>query len=231
VNLERLSLRKVLSSIAISTAVAALTASTALIVSYLLFPVTGVEVQDARMFLQSEAQDAIPSYSSLISLNTGNVERRIESNPWVKGAKVMKDWDSGIVTVEVEERKAVLDGNLGSRQVVLAEDGTELPSLGGASLKQLELDETQLEEILKIGKVLEQNGVVLDSVDRVDAGGFEATVGGRRLLLADSLGDDQAQALTALMEEYTEASYFDLRSPNRVVIGAESSEQPGSSGG
>ena len=229
--MERLSLRKVLSSIAISTAVAALTASAALIVSYLLFPVTGVEVQDARMFPQSEAQEAIPSYSSLISLNSDNVERRIESNPWVKGAKVIKDWESGIVTVEVEERKAVLNGDLGSRRVVLAEDGTELPSLGGASLKRLELDEAQLEEILKIGKVLEKDGVVLDSVDKVGAGGFEATVGGRRLLLADSVGDDQAIALAGLMEEYTGAPYFDLRSPNRVVIGAESGGQSRGSDG
>jgi cell division protein FtsQ len=140
---------------------------------------------------------------------------------------VLKDWDSGIVTVEVEERKAVLNGDLGNRQVVLAADGTELPNLGGASLKRVELDEAQLEEILKVSEVLEDNGVVLDSIDGVDAGGIEAMVGDRRVLFADVVGEGQARALGSFMGEYPEAPYFDLRSPNRIVIGAKSKSADG----
>ena len=219
--------RRLLRPLAISAAVAAVTALTALIVSYLLFPVTGMQVQGARMFPQSEAQKAIPSHASLLFLNTDAIERRIESNPWVKGTKVIKDWESGIVTVEVEERKAVLDGDLGGRRMVLAADGTELPGLGGADLKRVELDEVQLEEILSVGKVLEENGIVLDSIDAIGAGGVEATVEGRNVLFGGEVEDGQARALKGLMKDHPDAPYFDLRSPERVVIGAGSGTESG----
>jgi hypothetical protein len=219
--------RRFFRPLAISATVAALTALTALIVSYLLFPVTGMEVQGARMFPQSEAQKAVPSHASLLFLNTDALERKIESNPWVKGVEVIKDWESGIVTVEVEEREAVLDGDLDGRRIVLAADGTELPGLGGADLKRVELDEVQLEEILSVGKVLEENEVVLDSVDAVGAGGVEATVEGRPVLFGGEVGDGQARALKDLMKSHPDAPYFDLRSPERVVIGAEPRTESG----
>ncbi len=213
-------------SIAASVGVAVLTTLTTLFVSYLLFPVTGIEVQSARMFPELEAWEAVPNHASLPFLNSEAVERRIASNPWVKGVKVLKDWESGIVTVEVEERKAVLDGDLGDRRVVVAEDGTELPGLGRTDLERVGLDEVQLEEILRVGEVLEENGVGLDSIDGVGAGGVEATVGGRPVLFGDGLEDGQAQVLADFVEEHPEASYFDLRSPKRVVIGAEPTGEP-----
>ncbi len=222
----RLDARKLLQSVAISAAVAALTALSAFVVSYLLYPVTGIEVQGARMFPESEAWEATPRYANLLSLNARAVEKRIKSNPWVKGARVTKDWKSGIVTVEVEERKAVLDGDLGSRRIVLAADGTELPGLGGASLNRIGLDEVRLEEILRVGEVLEKNGVVLDSVDEIGAGGVEVTVEGRRVLFGGEVGDGQARALVGLMGRHPEAPYFDLRSPGRVVIGPEPAGKP-----
>jgi hypothetical protein len=215
-------LGRFLRPLAISVVVALLTASVALIVSYLLFPVTGVEVKGARMFPESEAWEAVPEHASLLLLNLDALERRIKDNPWVKGVEMMKDWESGIVTVEVEERRAVLDGDLGGRRIVLSADGTELPGLGGAALKRVGLDEVQLEEILRIGEVLEENGVVLDSVDGVDAGGIEATVEGRRVLFGVEVGEGQARTLKGLIEQYPEAPYFDLRSPERVVIDARS---------
>jgi hypothetical protein len=221
-------LRTLLYSIAASATVAVLTALAALIVSYLLFPVTGIEVQSARMFPESEAWKAVPKHASLPFLNSEVLERRIASNPWVKGVKVLKDWDSGIVTVEVEERRAILDGDLGDRRVMLAEDGTELPGLGRADLERVGLDEVQLEEILRVGEVLEENGVVLDSIDGAGAGGVEGTVEGRSVLFANGLEVGQAQVLADFVEEHPEASYFDLRSPNRVVIGAEPAGEPGS---
>jgi POTRA domain, FtsQ-type len=208
--------------LAISVVVALLTASAALIVSYLLFPVTGIEVKGARMFPESEAWEAVPDHASLLLLNLDALERRIKDNPWIKGVEMMKDWESGIVTVEVEERRAVLDGDLGGRRIVLSADGTELPGLGGAALKRVGLDEVQLEEILRIGEVLEENGVVLDSVDEVDARGIEATVEGRRALFGVEVGEGQARTLKGLMEQYPKAPYFDLRSPERVVIDARS---------
>jgi hypothetical protein len=222
----RLDARKLLQSVAISAAVAVLTALSAFVVSYLLCPVTGIEVQGARMFPESEAWEATPRYANLLSLNARAVEKRIKSNPWVKGARVTKDWKSGIVTVEVEERKAVLDGNLGGRRIVLAADGTELPGLGGVILKRVRLDEVRLEEILRVCEVLEKNGVVLDSVDGIGAGGVEATVEGRRVLFGGEVEDGQARALVGLMGKHPEAPYFDLRSPGRVVIGPEPGGKP-----
>lgn len=207
---------------------AVLTALVALVVSYLFFPVSGMEVKGARMFPESEAWEAIPEHASLLSLNTDSIERRIESNPWVKGAEVIKDWESGIVTVQVEERKAVLDGDFDGRRIVLAADGTKLPGLGGASLARVGIDdEVQLEEISNVGKVLEESGVVLDSIDMVGTGGVEATVEGRRVHFAGEVGDGQARVLKDLMEEQPGASYFDLRSPERVVTAAEPVTGPG----
>jgi hypothetical protein len=226
-----LPLKKLLSSIAISATVAIVTTLAALAICYVLFPVTGIEVRGARMFSQSEAWEAVPYYASLLSLNTEVLERRVKSNPWVKDAKVIKDWESGIVTVEVEERRAVLDGDLGGRPVVLAADGTELPGLGGASLKRVELDEVQLEEIMSISEVLEENGVTLDSVDRVGAGGFEATVENHPVLFAGEVGETQAQALADFVEKQSHGASFDLRSPNRIVVGTESGDQSRSSDG
>jgi len=214
--------------VAISGAVAILTALIALAVSYLFFPVTGMEVKGARMFPESEAWEAIPEHASLLSLNADAIERRIESNPWVKGAEVIKDWESGIVTVQVEERNAVLDGDFDGRRIVLAADGTELPGLGGASLARVGIDdEVQLEEISSVGKVLEESGVVLDSIDIVDARGVEASVEGYRTLFGREVRGGQARVLKGLMEEQPEASYFDLRSPERVVAAAEPVTGPG----
>jgi POTRA domain, FtsQ-type len=208
--------------VAISAAGAVLTTLVALTVSYLFFPVTGIEVKGARMFPEAEAWESIPKHASILFLNTDALERRIQSNPWVKGAEVIKDWESGIVTVQVEERKAVMDGDFDGRRVVLAADGTRLPGLGGASLAQVEVEEElQLEEISRIGKVLEESGVVLDSIDAIGAGGVEATVEGRRILLAGEVGDGQARLLKGLIEGQPEASYFDLRSPGRIATAAE----------
>ena len=224
-------LRKFFRPVAISGAVALLTAFVALTVSYLLFPVTGVEVEGARMFPESEAWEAFPEHASLLLLNLDALERRIESNPWVKGAKVLKDWESGIVTVEVEERRPVLDGDLGGRRIVLSADGTELPGLGGTGLERIEIDEVQLEEILRVSRVLEDNGVTLDSVDGVGAKGVNATVEGRSVLFAENVSVGQALALEGLIEEHTDAPYFDLRTPERVVVGVEPGKGPGAETG
>ena len=225
--MARLLLEQFLRPVAISGFVAVLTALAVLVVCYLLFPVTGLEVKGARMFSESEAWEAVPEHASLLLLNLDALERRIEINPWVKGAKVLKDRESGIVTVEVEDRSAVLDGDLGGRRIVFSADGTELPGLGGAGLERLAIDEAQLEEILKVGEVLEENGVMLDSVDGIDAGGVEATVEGRSVLFGGDVGDGQTRVLEGLIEKHPEAPYFDLRSPERVVIGAESGSETG----
>jgi cell division protein FtsQ len=203
-------------------AVAALTTVTVFVVSYLSLPVAGVQVKGARMFPESEAWNAVPYRASLLTLNTPSLEREVESNPWVEGAIVTRDWESGIVTVQVEERHAILDAEVDGRRVILAVDGTELPGLGGAGLRRVELDEDQLGGILEFARVLERNGVRLDSVDAAGPGGIEATVEGRRVVFSGSIGDGRARALEEILSEHPEARVFDLRSPQRIVVSGQS---------
>jgi len=217
-------MRKLLRAVALSVAAAATTALAAAAVSYLLFPVTAVVVEGARMFPEQAAWQAVPDRSSLLTLNTERLEREIESHPWVKGAEVNEDWESGIVAVEVEERRAVLLAEVEGRTRYLAADGTELPESGGARLKRLRLDEGRLGEILAVTRVLDENGVALESVRGAGAGGVEAVVSGRRVLLGREVGAGQARALAGLADRHPAAPYFDLRSPERVVVGASSAE-------
>ena len=210
---------RLLRAVVLSAAVAALTAVVVYAGAYLLLPVTGLEVTGARMFPESEAWQALPQRASLLTLNTDAMERKIESNPWVQGAEVLKNWDSGIVTVEVKERRAVLSGLLNGREVYYSADGAELPGLGGARLGRVELDAGRVEEILGIVGTLRESGAKLESVDGVGARGVTVTVDGRRVLLSGDVGRDQARALEGIMEEHPEAPYFDLRSPGRVVVG------------
>jgi hypothetical protein len=203
-------------------AVAALTTVTVFVISYLTLPVAGVQVVGARMFPESEAWNAVPDRASLLILNSAALEREVMSNPWVKGAVVTKDWESGIVRVEVEERHAILDAEVDGRRVILAADGAELPGLGGADLRRVELGEEQLGETLEFARVFESNGVRLDSIDQAGPGGIEATVEGRRVVFSGSISGGQARALEEIMSEHPEAEIFDLRSPERVVVGGPS---------
>ena len=215
-------MRNLLRALVISAAVAALTTVVVFVGAYLTVPVAGVQVVGARMLPESEAWNAVPDRASLLTLNTAALERKVRSNLWVKGAVVTKNWDSGIVTVEVEERRAVLDAEVEGRRVIVAADGAKLPELGGADLERIELDEDLLGDVLEFARVLESNGVKLDSVDEAGPGGIEATVEGRRVVFSGGVGDEQARTLEEVMGEHPDAPIFDLRSPQRVVVGGPS---------
>ena len=164
----------------------------------------------------------MPDHASLLTLNEESLERKVESNPWVEGARVSENWESGIVTVEVEEHRPVLDAEVDGRRVILSSDGEELPGLGGAGLRRVELDRDQVGEILEFAKVLSASGVTLDSVDEAGPQGIEATVEGRRVVFSGGVGEGQAEVLTGIMRLHPEAKIFDLRSPERVVVGGTS---------
>ena len=206
--------------------VAALTTVTVFVVTYLYLPVSGVQVIGARMYPESEVWKAVPDRTSLLTLNTTSLEQKVESNPWVKGAEVTKNWESGIVMVQVQERRAILDAEINGQRVVVAADGEELPVLGGADLGRVELDEDQLGEILEFARVLESNGVRLDSINEAGPGGIEATVEGRRVVFSGDVGEGQARALKEIMSEHPEAGIFDLRTAQRVVVGGQSNGEP-----
>ncbi len=216
------SLRTFLRSIAISVAAAVLTTLIVLLITYLAAPVAGLRVEGARMFPETEAWNAVPEHASLLTLNAEMLEHRVESNPWVKGAEVSKNWDSGIVTVEVEERRAVLEAEVDGRRTIVAADGARLPGLGGADLERVELDEDLLGEVVEFARVLESNDVRLDSIDEAGPGGIEATVEGRRVVFSGDVGAGQARVLEGVMAEHPDAEIFDLRSPQRVVVGGPS---------
>jgi hypothetical protein len=174
------------------------------------------------MFPESEAWNTVPDRASLLTLNTSNLEEKVESNPWVEGATVNKNWESGIVTVKVEERRPVIDAEVEGRRVILASDGTRLPGLGGARLEKVELEEDVWGEVVGFTKLLEGEGVRLDSIDGAGPGGVEATVEGRRVVFSGEVSVGQARALEGVMAEHPDAPVFDLRSPERVVVGEPS---------
>lgn len=210
--------------ICVSIAVAALTAVTVFIVSYLLVPVTGVRVQGDKMLPERAVIQAMPDHASLITLNTWTLERKLKSNPWVERVSIAREWDSGIVAVQVEERFAVLDAETEDREVILAADGTKLPGLGGAEIQSIGVGEQRLEEVVGAMKVLESNGVELEYVEEVGSGGVRATVGGRTVRFSGRVGPEQARTLEDLMQRNPDANVFDLRSPERVVIGPRKDE-------
>jgi cell division septal protein FtsQ len=216
----RFSLRQFVRALSVSFAVAVLTAATVYIASGLIFPVKGVRVTGNKVLSAAQIRRQIPDHSSLITLNSGLLVRRLESDPWVKRVRVSKDWGSGIVTVEVEERRAVLEANLGGRKVFVSADGTKLPGSGGADLHPVDLEGYQLEEIVRDTRLLQENGLALESIDRVDSGGVHATVDGRRVVFSGTVDTAQARALRGIMRRNPKAQVFDLRSPHRVVVGS-----------
>ncbi|HEX6710391.1 MAG TPA: FtsQ-type POTRA domain-containing protein [Rubrobacter sp.] len=207
---------------------AVVTTLTVVLVTYLSFPVTGIRVEGARMYPESAVWKAVPDHASLLTLNTEELKRKIQSNPWVQGVKVYENWKSGIVTVQVEERRPILDAEVEGRRIILSSDGKELPGLGGAGLERVNLDRDQVGEILEFASVLNRSGITLDSVDGAGAGGIEATVEGRPVIFSGDVGERQAQALKDIMPRHPDASVFDLRSPERVVVSAPSPDETNS---
>lgn len=218
--MRRLAATGILRAVLISALAALATAAGVFVAAYLLFPLNGIQVTGARMYPESEVSSLVSDRSSLLTLNTRMLEREIEANPWVETAEVRKDWESSIVSVEVEERRAVLYGELEGREVILSGDGEELPGLGGADLNRVELGRDQVPEILDAVRTFEENGVRFVSVDGVGPGGVEATVAGRPVIFSGEVEEKQALALEDVMERHPEAPVFDLRSPERVVVGA-----------
>lgn len=210
-----------LRSILISMLVALVTTAAVVVVTYLSFPVTGIRVEGATMYPESDAWDAVSEHASLLTLNEEKLERRVEANPWVQGAEVLEDSESGIVTVQVEERRAVLDAEVEGQRRTLALDGGELPGLGGAGLERLELDEDQVGDVLRVGRVLKEGGLLMESVDAAGPGGIAATVEGRRVVFTDEVSGAQVRALGDVMGRWRESVVFDLRSPGRVVATAD----------
>ena len=210
-----------LRAVLISLLVAVATTAAVVVVTYLSFPVTGIRVEGATMYPESDAWDAVSRHASLLTLNEERLERRVEANPWVQGAEVLEDNESGIVTVKVEERRPVLDAEVEGERRTLALDGGELPGLGGASLARVELDEDQVGDVLRVGRVLREGGLQMESVDAAGPGGIAATVEGRKVVFAEDVSEDQVRALGDVMGRWREAAVFDLRSPGRVVVTAD----------
>ena len=210
-----------LRAVLISLLVALATTAAVVVVAYLSFPVTGIRVEGATMYPESDAWDALSQHASLLTLNDEKLERKVEANPWVESAEVLEDNESGIVTVKVEERRPVLDAEVEGERKTLALDGGELQGLGGTGLARVELDEDQVGDILRVGRVLREGGLQMESVDAAGPGGIAATVEGQRVVFAEEVSEDQVLALRNMMGRWRESAVFDLRSPGRLVVTAD----------
>jgi hypothetical protein len=173
------------------------------------------------MLPESEVKSAVGDRASLLTLNAEALERRVEANPWVYSASVSRNWDSSIVTVQVEERRAVLNAVVEGQNRVYSADGTELPGTGGRRLPELRLDRSQVEEVLRGIGALRAGGLRVHSVDSVDAGGVFVTVGQQQVIFTEEVREEQVAALREIMGSHPGAEYFDLRSSGRVVVGRE----------
>jgi hypothetical protein len=63
--------------------------------------------------------------------------------------------------------------------------------------------------------------LTLKSIDGAGAAGIEATVEGREVIFSGNVGERRVMALKHIMPEHPDARVFDLRSPERVVVGAK----------
>ena len=207
-----------LRAILLSLTAAFVTTAAVVVVAYLSFPVTGIRVEGATMYPESDVWDTVARHASLLTLNEERLERHVESNPWVEVAEVLEDSESGIVTVKVEERRPVLDAEVDGRRRTLALDGVALPGLGGTSLRRIELDEDQVGDVLRVGRVLKEGGLLMESVDDAGPGGIAATVEGRRVVFAEDVSEAQAEGLADVIGRWQGSAVFDLRSPGRVVV-------------
>lgn len=223
--MKRSATRNFFRAVLLSAVAAGATMACVFVAAYLLFPLNGIQVSGAKMYPESEVSGFVSEHSSLLTLNTRMLKEEIESNPWVKATRVRKDWESSIVLVEVEERRPILNGEIEGRQVIFSGDGAELPGLGGEDLNRIELDEGRAPEILSAARIFEENGVRFGSVDGVGPGGVEATVEGRPVVFSGDVEEDQVSALEDAMERHPEAPVFDLRSPERVVVGGDAGEE------
>ncbi|HKH11486.1 MAG TPA: FtsQ-type POTRA domain-containing protein [Rubrobacter sp.] len=210
-----------LRAILLSLIAAAVTTAAVVVIAYLSFPVTGIRVEGATMYPETDAWDAVSRHASLLTLNEEKLERKVETNPWVEGAEVLEDSESGIVTVKVEERTPVLDAEVEGQRRTLSLDGGVLPGLGTTSLRRVELDEDQVGDVLRVGRVMKEGGLLMESVDAAGPGGIAATVEGRRVIFAEDVSDEQVRALGDVMGRWREGAVFDLRSPGRVVVTAD----------
>ena len=211
-----------LRSILLSVVVAVVTTLLVVVAAYLASPVTGIRVEGASMYPESDVWNAVSEHASLLTLNEERLERKVEADPWVEGAEVTENYESGIVTVQVEERRAVLDAEVSGERKVLALDGTELPGLGGAGLSRVRLDRDQVEDVLRFGRVLRENGLQMDGLEKAGAAGFEATVEGRRVVFSGQVSPAQARALREVMGRHPGTPVLDLRSRERIVVASGS---------
>ena len=69
-------------------------------------------------------------------------------------------------------------------------------------------------------RTLHRSGLTLESIHGAGAGGIEAKVKGREVIFSGNVGERRVMALKHIMPEHPEARVFDLRSPERVVVGA-----------
>ena len=90
-----------------------ITVVTVLALAYLLgwssfFSVIGVEISGApkpAVQVEIEKQSQVAVGQQLARVNPQSAARKIEKSPWIKDAKISRDWLSGVVRIEVTPRE------------------------------------------------------------------------------------------------------------------------------
>ena len=90
-----------------------ITVVTVLALAYLLgwssfFSVKGVEISGAptpAVQVEIEKQSQVAVGQQLARVNPQSAARKIEKSPWIKDAKISRDWLSGVVRIEVTPRE------------------------------------------------------------------------------------------------------------------------------
>lgn len=124
-----------------------ITVVTVLALAYLLgwssfFSVKGVEISGAptpAVQVEIEKKSQVAVGQQLARVNPQSIARKIEKSPWIKDAKISRDWLSGVVRIEVTPREPLAFFN--SDQVpgqTIDEDG-QLFSLPGYTNPDLAL--------------------------------------------------------------------------------------------
>lgn len=215
--------KRVIFSLLTSGLLALLVSLCAFLLSTVLWPVQEVEVKGNRMYPAKNIQNEISRYSTLLTVNPQKIERKVEVNIWVKDASVQREWRSDTVTVEVEERRAVMLAETEGKRVFFSADGEKLPGSGGRNLSPVNVEKGALGGVFSGLKDLERGGVSPESVEKVGPGGVRVNVSysgteGKVVFSRGEIGEGQMRVLKGLMRRYPEAGAFDLRSPERVVV-------------
>jgi cell division septal protein FtsQ len=95
------------------------------------FPIRSVEINDVHKVTRGEVLAALSldGSSGLLSADTTKFKQKLEAHPWIRQAEVQRVFPDTLV-VEVKEREPAAVLRVGTREVLLGEDGGVIAEAG-----------------------------------------------------------------------------------------------------